>query len=252
MTSTTIAMASPPAAVMASTVSVAARQVDGRDLGALGGEQLAGHPAHAAGGARDERHLAVQPTHSLLPRVDRCRPCRSGRRNRPYDAASAPTPAAPTPTGRSEPPHGRAHSSIVGGERRRRPTATTFTVLDPGHRRAARPRSPRPDRPTSSGRRRRRLGAFEEGRGPAPAPPSGAGSWPGSPTCCGSGPRRSPGSRPRDAGHPIGDARWEVDAAARTFEYYAGAANKHLGQVVPVTDAGPRRRAARAGRRRAR
>ena len=42
----------------------------------------------------------------------------------------------------------------------------------------------------------------------------------------------------RGAGHPIGDARWEVGAAAGTFEYYAGAANKHFGQVVPVQDAG--------------
>lgn len=42
----------------------------------------------------------------------------------------------------------------------------------------------------------------------------------------------------RNAGHPIGDARWEVGAAAGTFEYYAGAANKHFGQVVPVQDAG--------------
>ncbi len=42
----------------------------------------------------------------------------------------------------------------------------------------------------------------------------------------------------RNAGHPIGDARWEVGAAAGTFEYYAGAANKHFGQVIPVQDAG--------------
>lgn len=42
----------------------------------------------------------------------------------------------------------------------------------------------------------------------------------------------------RGAGHPIGDARWEVGAAAGTFEYYAGAANKHFGSVVPVQDAG--------------
>ncbi len=42
----------------------------------------------------------------------------------------------------------------------------------------------------------------------------------------------------RGAGHPIGDARWEVGAAAGTFEYYAGAANKHMGSVVPVQDAG--------------
>jgi acyl-CoA reductase-like NAD-dependent aldehyde dehydrogenase len=42
----------------------------------------------------------------------------------------------------------------------------------------------------------------------------------------------------RGAGHPIGDAHWEVGAAAGTFEYYAGAANKHFGSVVPVQDAG--------------
>lgn len=42
----------------------------------------------------------------------------------------------------------------------------------------------------------------------------------------------------RGAGHPIGDARWEVGAGAGTFEYYAGAANKHFGSVVPVQDAG--------------
>ncbi|MEJ7585281.1 MAG: aldehyde dehydrogenase family protein, partial [Acidimicrobiales bacterium] len=41
-----------------------------------------------------------------------------------------------------------------------------------------------------------------------------------------------------DAGHPIADARWEADAAARTFEYYAGAANKHMGAVVPVQEPG--------------
>lgn len=42
----------------------------------------------------------------------------------------------------------------------------------------------------------------------------------------------------RGAGHPITDARWEVGAAADTFEYYAGAANKHMGSVVPVQDPG--------------
>ena len=40
------------------------------------------------------------------------------------------------------------------------------------------------------------------------------------------------------AGHPIGDAEWEVEAAARTFEYYAGAANKHLGTTIPTMDGG--------------
>ncbi|WP_426572964.1 aldehyde dehydrogenase family protein [Aquihabitans sp. McL0605] len=42
----------------------------------------------------------------------------------------------------------------------------------------------------------------------------------------------------RGAGHPMGDARWEVGAGAGTFEYYAGAANKHFGTVIPVQDAG--------------
>ncbi|HEU5149418.1 MAG TPA: aldehyde dehydrogenase family protein [Iamia sp.] len=40
------------------------------------------------------------------------------------------------------------------------------------------------------------------------------------------------------AGHPIGDARWEVEATARTFEYYAGWPNKHTGATIPVMDGG--------------
>ena len=50
--------------------------------------------------------------------------------------------------------------------------------------------------------------------------------------------RSSHSSRSLDAGHTIGDARWEADAMADVFEYYAGAANKHLGSVVPTQDAG--------------
>jgi acyl-CoA reductase-like NAD-dependent aldehyde dehydrogenase len=42
----------------------------------------------------------------------------------------------------------------------------------------------------------------------------------------------------RNAGKPIGDARWEVNAAADVFEYYSGAANKFFGEVVPVQDDG--------------
>jgi acyl-CoA reductase-like NAD-dependent aldehyde dehydrogenase len=42
----------------------------------------------------------------------------------------------------------------------------------------------------------------------------------------------------RNAGKPLGDARWEVEAAAGTFEYYAGAANKLFGEVVPVQEPG--------------
>lgn len=41
-----------------------------------------------------------------------------------------------------------------------------------------------------------------------------------------------------DAGHVIGDARWEANAVADVFDYYAGAANKHLGSVVPTRDPG--------------
>ena len=42
----------------------------------------------------------------------------------------------------------------------------------------------------------------------------------------------------RQAGHTIEDARWEAGAMADVFEYYAGAADKHLGAVVPTQDAG--------------
>lgn len=42
----------------------------------------------------------------------------------------------------------------------------------------------------------------------------------------------------RNAGHPIGNARWEANTAADVFEYFVGAANKHYGDVVPVQDAG--------------
>lgn len=42
----------------------------------------------------------------------------------------------------------------------------------------------------------------------------------------------------RNAGHPIGNARWEANAAADVFEYFSGAANKHFGQVIPVPDGG--------------
>lgn len=42
----------------------------------------------------------------------------------------------------------------------------------------------------------------------------------------------------RNAGHPIGNARWEANTAADVFEYFAGAANKHFGQVIPVQDGG--------------
>lgn len=42
----------------------------------------------------------------------------------------------------------------------------------------------------------------------------------------------------RNSGHPIGNARWEANTAADVFEYFAGAANKHYGQTVPVQEIG--------------
>ena len=42
----------------------------------------------------------------------------------------------------------------------------------------------------------------------------------------------------RNAGHPIGNSRWEANAAADVFEFFAGAANKHYGDVIPVQDGG--------------
>ncbi len=42
----------------------------------------------------------------------------------------------------------------------------------------------------------------------------------------------------RSGGKTITDARGEVEAAAGCFEYYAGAANKHFGETIPVSDRG--------------
>ncbi len=42
----------------------------------------------------------------------------------------------------------------------------------------------------------------------------------------------------RNAGKPLGGAKWEVGAAANCFEYYAGAVNKFGGQTVPVAARG--------------
>ncbi|MCH8125028.1 aldehyde dehydrogenase [candidate division KSB1 bacterium] len=38
----------------------------------------------------------------------------------------------------------------------------------------------------------------------------------------------------KNVGKPINAARWEIQAAANTFEYYAGAINKVHGQTIPV------------------
>jgi len=42
----------------------------------------------------------------------------------------------------------------------------------------------------------------------------------------------------RNSGKALADARDEVEGAANTFEYYAGAANKHFGETIPVSGAG--------------
>ncbi|MBI3565506.1 MAG: aldehyde dehydrogenase [Elusimicrobia bacterium] len=42
----------------------------------------------------------------------------------------------------------------------------------------------------------------------------------------------------RNAGKPLADSRDEVGLAADVFEYYAGAANKHFGETIPVGAAG--------------
>jgi acyl-CoA reductase-like NAD-dependent aldehyde dehydrogenase len=42
----------------------------------------------------------------------------------------------------------------------------------------------------------------------------------------------------RNVGKPIGDARWEINAGARCFEYYAGAISHFSGRTVPVASDG--------------
>ena len=42
----------------------------------------------------------------------------------------------------------------------------------------------------------------------------------------------------RNAGKPIGDARWEINAGARCFEYYAGAVSALLGETIPTSGEG--------------
>ncbi|HUU17869.1 MAG TPA: aldehyde dehydrogenase family protein [Sedimentisphaerales bacterium] len=42
----------------------------------------------------------------------------------------------------------------------------------------------------------------------------------------------------RNVGKPIGDARWEINAGARCFEYYAGGISRFGGQTIPVASNG--------------
>ena len=42
----------------------------------------------------------------------------------------------------------------------------------------------------------------------------------------------------RNVGKPIGDARWEINAGARCFEYYAGAISHFCGRTIPVANDG--------------
>jgi acyl-CoA reductase-like NAD-dependent aldehyde dehydrogenase len=38
----------------------------------------------------------------------------------------------------------------------------------------------------------------------------------------------------RNAGKPIGNARWEIGTVAQVFRYYAGAVERHMGATIPV------------------
>jgi len=42
----------------------------------------------------------------------------------------------------------------------------------------------------------------------------------------------------RNVGKPIGDARWEINAGARCFEYYAGGISRFYGETIPVANDG--------------
>ncbi len=42
----------------------------------------------------------------------------------------------------------------------------------------------------------------------------------------------------RNVGKPIGDARWEANHVADTLRYYAGAADKHMGETIPTRKTG--------------
>lgn len=42
----------------------------------------------------------------------------------------------------------------------------------------------------------------------------------------------------RNVGKPIGDARWEINAGARAFEYYAGALPRFTGETIPTSGEG--------------
>jgi betaine-aldehyde dehydrogenase len=42
----------------------------------------------------------------------------------------------------------------------------------------------------------------------------------------------------RNVGKPIGDARWEINAGARCFEYYAGCISQFGGRTIPVASDG--------------
>ena len=65
------------------------------------------------------------------------------------------------------------------------------------------------------GRRARRVRRRPGRVGPHQRHRAGPGAGSGRRTCCASGPRTSPPLEARGAGHPIGDARWEVERGGR-------------------------------------
>ena len=60
VTSHATASASPPAAVISSTVAPVSSRSSGGDAGPLGGEPGTGDPPHPGGGAGDERDLSFE------------------------------------------------------------------------------------------------------------------------------------------------------------------------------------------------
>ncbi len=127
---------------------------------------------------------------------------------------------------------------LVAGERRDAVDGATFTVIDPSTG-----ESPGDVAKAGIADVDAALAvatpAFDDGRlAPHRRHRAGPGARTGSPSCCASAAERlrrgrGPQRRSPDRRRPVGGRR-----GRRTFEYYAGAANKHLGSVVPVQDDG--------------
>ena len=136
------------------------------------------------------------------------------------------------------------HRRRAGG-RRRRPD---LRGDQPGHRPGHRHRAPGRHRRTWTGRsrpasRRSRARRLATWSGRQARPDAGQVREPGQGERRGAGP-----ARVGNVGKPITGARWRGVAVGLVFEYYAGAANKHLRRDDPGRAARPRLHAARADR----